>query len=140
MGEYLKESRIVSAINQEMAPEYERNLAAVSRAATDYMESLLPEGEAPSMNELTTVAGVVFGHAGSPIVILDGCDVFPPVRVVTLQRPVQARISPSHIVNVDASTSKGLALESALVAMSEFMGRVSHAVRMLRITSCREAA
>ncbi|MGL4349530.1 MAG: hypothetical protein ACRDC7_00485 [Aeromonas veronii] len=136
----MNESRIVSAINREMTPEYEQTLAAVSRAATDYMESLLPEGDDSSLNGLTLAAGVVFGHDGDPIVISDGCDVFPPVRVVTLQRPVKVRLAPDHIVNVDASTSKGVALEAALVAMAEFMNRVHSSVNLLRVAGGKEAA
>ena len=136
----MNESRIVSAINREMRDEHDLVLVAVSRAATDYMESLLPVDVDSRIDDFTPVAGVVFGHAGVPIVIMDGCDVFPAVRVVTLQRVVLARRRASHVVDVDASTPKGAALEASLVAMAEFMNRVHSEVSLLRMASGAEAA
>lgn len=140
MTDYMKESRIVSAVNREMLDEYGVLMSAVSKAGTEYMESLIPAGVIENIDDYSPVAGVVFGHAGRPIAIMDGCDVFPAMRVVTLTRVVLAKVGPSHVVNVDASTTKGVALESALVAMSEFMSRVLSAVNQLRIASTKEAA
>jgi hypothetical protein len=136
----MNESRIVSAINREMRDEHDLVLAAVSRAATDYMESLLPVDVDSRIDDFTPVAGVVFGHDGVPIAIMDGCDVFPAVRVVTLQRVVLSRRGATHIVDVDASTTKGAALEASLVAMAEFMNRVHSEVSLLRMASGAEAA
>lgn len=136
----MNESRIVSAVNKAMSAEHDLLLASVSKAGTEYMESLIPVGVTARINDFSPVAGVVFGHNGSPVTIMDGCDVFPAMRVVTLQRVVLAEVRPSHVVDVDASTTKGAALEASLVAMSEFMSRVHGAVSQLRITSSQEAA
>lgn len=140
MCEYMNESRIVSAVNQAMSDEHDLLLAAVSKAGTEYMESLLPVGVTDRINDFSPVAGVVFGHRGSPVAIMDGCDVFPAMRVVTLRRVVLVEVRSTHVVDVDASTTKGAALEASLVAMSEFMSRVHSAVSQLRITSSQEAA
>lgn len=140
MSEYMNESRIVSAVHQEMAAEHAQLLTAVSKAGTDYMESLLPGDLSDRINDYSPVAGVVFGHKGEPFIIMDGCDVFPAMRVVTLQRVVLAEVRPTHVVDVDASTTKGAALEASLVAMAEFMTRVFGAVSQLRIASSKEAA
>ncbi|WP_429169380.1 hypothetical protein [Aeromonas hydrophila] len=132
---YTNESRIVSAVNREMEREHSLVLAAISRAATDYMESLLPMDVDARIDDFSPVAGVVFGHAGKPVAIMDGCDVFPAVRVITLQRVVLAKRAGTHVVDIDASTPKGAALEAALVAMSEFMNRVHGAVSQLRVAN-----
>lgn len=122
------------SINAQFSPEHRVVLGALSRAATAYAEAILPEflsAPAPELIPyLNRAVALTFCYAAprrQPIVLADGYGVFPPVQHVPLCRPV---VSPAGLglVDLDMSRPEGVALESALVAMSELLVRVEAAL------------
>ncbi|MGL5225791.1 MAG: hypothetical protein ACRC8Q_10805 [Aeromonas sp.] len=126
-------ARIIKTVAMQMAEEHSKSLVAVSKAATDYLATIAARSNSPEPAK--QVAGVVIRFNGKPVHICDGFDVYPPVRVVTLLRTVMAKIGLDCAIDLDCTTSAGVALEAALVNMEEFMGRVHHAVRVLQIVT-----
>lgn len=136
-----QETLIIREVFQGLADQHRAALEEISRAATAYMEAITPMAW---MNDssvgardypLVKVAGVRFCRAGKDIFLHDGCDVFPAVRVVALQRPVPL-VRGMNSVNLDLTISEGATLCAAFEAMARLMEqaktRVNHLAHQYR--------
>lgn len=109
-------------------PEYMLCLSSLSQAVTAYAEACLPDALRNPSADISPYLyrGVTMGvryQSGQAVEIADQNGIFPPVRQIPLARPVVSRPFPAT-VTLELSCPEGIAVESALVALSEMLGRV----------------
>lgn len=108
--------------------EYAQSMRALSIAVTEYAKASLPEElRKPSpVIEPYLNRGVTIGlryRTGAPIELVGRYGVFQPVRQIPLTEFVYSHSFPATI-ELSLDGSEGLAVEAALVAVSDLLDRV----------------